>query len=69
MTRFERTLAILCGIAAVLAILLPLGLRGEAVVQSWTEMPALIFPLLVLIILALFVLKLPPWASGTVRVS
>lgn len=68
MTRLERTLAILTGIAALLAIALPLGVRGEATIYSWTEMPVLIYSLLVLIVLALCMLKIPPIGSGGLAV-
>ena len=68
MSSFERTLAALTGLCAVLAIVLPLGVRGETVIPSWNETPALVFPVLVLVLLGLFVLKLPPLASGILAV-
>ncbi len=64
MSRLERTLAILAAIFAVLAIVLPLGTHGETLVMSWTGVLALAYPVLVLILLALFMLKLPPIASA-----
>jgi NitT/TauT family transport system permease protein len=69
MSRFEQSLAVLTGLAAVLAIALPLGVRGETTIFSWSELPTLAFPVLVLVLLALFTLKLPPVASGVLAVA
>ena len=68
MSKYERVLAVLTGLCAVLAIVLPLGIRGDTIIPSWNETPALIFPVLVLVLLGLFVLKLPPLASGVLAV-
>jgi len=64
MSRFERALAIVCALCAVLGMVLAIGTSGETVIHSWDVLPALLYPLLVLIFLGLFRLKLPPTASG-----
>ena len=69
MSRFERILAVLAAVFAVLAIVLPLGTHGDTVVMSWTDVLAVTYPVLVLILLALFTLKLPPIASGLLAVA
>ena len=68
MSRFERILAIATVVTALLAIVLPLGTSGDRVVMSWMLISALIYPLLVLILLTVFLLKLPPTASGLLAV-
>ena len=68
MSRSERILAGLAALFAVLAILLPLGTRGDTTVMSWTGVLAVIYPALVLLLLALFMLKLPPPVSGALAV-
>ncbi|MBI4920974.1 MAG: ABC transporter permease [Devosia nanyangense] len=69
MSGYERILAGLTALCAVLAIALPLGVRGDTIIASWTETPALVFPVLVLVLLGLFVLKLPPLASGVLALA
>ncbi len=69
MSRLERILAIATALFAVLAIVLPLGARGDAVVMSWTGVLSIAYPLLVLLLLALFTLKLPPIVSGLLAVA
>ncbi|MEO8758730.1 MAG: ABC transporter permease [Devosia sp.] len=64
MSGFERLLASLAAIGAILVIALPLGTRGDVSVMSWTEWSALAVSVATLILLALFRLKLPPIASG-----
>ncbi|MBN9305015.1 MAG: hypothetical protein BGO82_10085 [Devosia sp. 67-54] len=69
MSRLERILAIAAALFAVLAIALPLGIRGDAVVMSWTGVLSVAWPVLVLLLLALFTLKLPPLVSGLLAVA
>ena len=69
MSGFERTLAVLSAILAILAIVLPLGVRGEAVVMSWTGVLALLYPVLVVLLLLLFTLKLPPLVPGLMAIA
>jgi len=64
MSRLERILAIVTIFCAVLAILLPSGTHGETTIMSWTGVLSIGYPVLVLLLLALFTLKLPPVASG-----
>ena len=47
MSGFERILAIAAGIAALVAIALPLGVRGDTAVMSWAEWPVPVFALAV----------------------
>jgi NitT/TauT family transport system permease protein len=69
MSRLERPLAIFTALCAILTIVLPFGVYGaDTIVYTWTATPALVFALLVLIVLALFMLKLPPIASGILAV-
>jgi len=64
MSRFERVLAVLAGLSAVLAIVLPLGTKGDTTLPTGASLPALAYPAIVLVLLAVFRLKLPPAISG-----
>jgi NitT/TauT family transport system permease protein len=68
LTRLERILAVLAGLAAALTLALPLGSGGAGLIHSWSELPVLVFSLLVLIALAVFRLNVPPLASGILAV-
>ena len=64
MSRLERILAVMTIVCAMLAIVLPVGTRGETTLMSWVLVVSIGYPVLVLLLLALFTLKLPPVASG-----
>jgi NitT/TauT family transport system permease protein len=69
MSRLERILAILAIVCALLAIALPLGVRGETTIMSWGGVFSIAYPVMVLVLLTLFVLKLPPIASGLLAIA
>jgi NitT/TauT family transport system permease protein len=69
MSRLERILAILAIVCALLAIALPLGVRGQTTIMSWGGVFSIAYPVMVLVLLTLFVLKLPPIASGLLAIA
>ena len=62
--RFSRLLAIIAAFAAVLAIVLPLGLSGEDIIRTWDATLVLAYLGISLLTIVLFVFHLPPLASG-----
>jgi NitT/TauT family transport system permease protein len=67
--RFSRTLAVFAGIAAILAIALPLGVVQGALIPSWASLPTLGYLVVVLALLAAFRLAPPPLVAGLLAVA
>jgi NitT/TauT family transport system permease protein len=60
MSAFPRALAILAGLCALGALLLPLGTTDAGAVMSWSNPAVVTYPALVLAMLAVFRLRPPP---------
>jgi NitT/TauT family transport system permease protein len=68
MTDLRHLLALLAGVAAALAVVLPFGHAGEASIATWTQLPVLAVLLAVIAAVAGWRLAPPAWAAGLLAV-
>jgi NitT/TauT family transport system permease protein len=69
MSGFERLLGIVAGLAAVAALLLPVGQVAGTPVPMWTSLPSILFVVAVIVALVVFRLSPPPLLSGLLAVA